>query len=385
MKKQEAQELCLDLSGLKIHKGNIKAIRQSKAQKSAEQKLKALEEEVLLFLEEWFRDSPYMEIQTSGSTGKAKRIRASKEAMLRSAELTCQALELQSGDTAILSISPKYIGGMMMIVRAMLQEMKLILAPVQANPLLDCPIHWTKNADKKCFIALVPMQVQAILAEASTKALFKQIDKVIIGGASLNAQLIKELKDFPNDIYSTYGMTETLSHIALRQVSGQKVSRHYYPLEGVVLSLSEDESLNILAPHITDEWFETNDLVKLYDDHSFEVLGRKDNVVNSGGVKLQIETLEETIKQIIPCPIALSSVADDELGEALVLLIGELKPTNKKGEDNVPSLIEKLKNVLPRYSAPKHIIYCEQLPLTPNGKIDRIACKRLSQAKLEAL
>ncbi len=370
----KAQDLNLRLEEKLYNKGNIydyiKTLGEAK-----EENYKAtndLYREVLGFLRDWFSDEPTIEIQTSGSTGTAKRIKASKKAMLHSAEQTCKALQLKEGDTTILCISPKYIGGMMMIVRAMFLRMKLLLAPVQANPLSN----FSARAN---FIALVPMQVQSILSSQESQSLLKQIDKVIVGGASLNIQVLKELKDFPNAIYSTYGMTETLSHIALKKISGKEAGKRYYPLENIQISLSDEGSLNILAPYISDEWLETNDLVQLYYDGSFEVLGRKDNVVNSGGVKLQIEKLEEMIRAILPYPIALTSVADEQLGEALVLLIEECKNDNSK-DKNTSLLLTQLKKALPHYSAPKHILFCEAIPLTANGKIDRKACKNLAKS-----
>ncbi len=378
----KAQDLTLLLEGKLYSKANIGTYLKE-LEEASQDKLKPLRREVLLFLKEWFSDEAYMVLQTSGSTGKAKRIRASKEAMLRSAEETCKALKLQEGDTAILCISPQYIGGMMMIVRAMLQKMKLVLAPVQANPLSPQSLDLEQVSQAgSFFIALVPMQVQSILSEQASRSLFKQINKVIIGGASLKADLLKELKDFPNEIYSTYGMTETLSHIALKRLSGEQANRGYYPLEGVKLRLSEDGSLNIFAPYISEEWLETNDLAKLSEDGSFELLGRRDNVVNSGGVKLQIEKLEALISTMLPYPIALTSITDEKLGEALVLLI-------PKEQDHIPqkeetqALLSKLKSELPRYSAPKQIVYCKTIPQTPNGKIDRKACKALAQAFLK--
>ncbi len=367
----KVQDLRLELEGKLYSKENIDIhLKALESNSIDEDKDKTLQKEVLSFLKEWFSPAPYINVQTSGSTGSTKRLQVSKKAMLCSARQTCQALNLKKGDTAILCISPKYIGGIMMIVRAMLQKMKLILAPVQTNPLLN----FNTRAN---FIALVPMQVRSILSDKKTNIFFKQIDKVIIGGASLSAELLDRLKDFPNAIYSTYGMTETLSHIALKRISGATAEKAYYPLEGIKLQLSEEGSLNILAPYISSDWLETNDLAQLNDDGSFELLGRKDNVVNSGGIKLQIEQLEEKIKAILPYSIALTSVADEELGEALVMLIAKKQEAIEASEE----LLSKLKSELPRYSAPKHIIYCEAIPLTANGKINRKACKDLAKAK----
>ncbi len=369
-----AQELTLRLNGEVYSAQNIRAKLQAYRSASSETKSKEEEihEDVLIFLHEWFTPSPEIEIQTSGSTGKAKRLKASKEAMLSSAEMTCTFLGFGKETNALLCISPKYIGGMMMIVRAMLYNMHLSLAGVQSNPLLQVD-------EQIDFIALVPMQVQAILDEPSSKDKLKAISQVIIGGASLNDKLLKELKGFPNAIYSTYGMTETLSHIALRRLSGKGASILYQALPNIQLNLSEKGTLSILAPYIYEEWLHTNDIVKLNEDNSFEVIGRIDNVVNSGGVKLQIEVLEEEIRKIIPQPFALTSVPDERLGNALVLLLqDDTKGTNK--QEAKRNLLNKLKKALPPYSAPKDIIYCTEIPLTENAKVDRGACRKLAQS-----
>ncbi len=366
------QKLRLKLKG-KLHSAdNIATFLDAHRGKTSNNQSKYDEvyEELLLFLAEWFSPSPEMEVQTSGSTGQAKRLKVRKEAMLRSAEMTCTALGLGRGAKALLCISPRYIGGMMMIVRTMLYEMELSLVAVQANPLLE----FNGLLD---FIALVPMQVQAILENASSREKFEKINQVIIGGASLNTGLLEDLKSFPNAIYSTYGMTETLSHIALRRLSGAEASHLYTALPNIRLSLSEHNTLNILAPYISEEWLRTNDIVKLYEDKSFEVIGRIDNVVNSGGVKLQIESLEEAIKAILPQPLALSSVADERLGNALVLLLATDEAKGKADEEQ-RQIIKQLKKALPPYSAPKYIVYCKTIPLTENGKIDRSACQELA-------
>lgn len=371
------QELSLKLEGKLYTADNITtyldALRTGASSKQS--KYEEVYGELLTFLEQWFSSSSKIEVQTSGSTGQAKRLSVRKEAMLRSAEMTCTTLGLGRGARALLCISPKYIGGMMMIVRAMLYEMELSLVAVQANPLLEFN-------EKLDFIALVPMQVQAIVEKASSRKKFEEIGQVIIGGASLSTGLLKELKGFPNAIYSTYGMTETLSHIALRRISGAKANKLYKALPNIQLSLSENNTLNILAPYISEEWLRTNDIVKLYEDNSFEVIGRIDNVVNSGGIKLQIESLEEAIKAILPQRLALTSIADERLGNALVLLL-EGKEPKDNSEKHKSSLINRLKTALPPYSAPKHIIYCKAIPLTANGKIDRSACRKLVQSSIK--
>ncbi len=365
--------LCLD--GELISKENIKAVRQSFEEQYQEDSISDLKAEVLSFLESWFSSDSFIELQTSGSTGKPKIIKAKKEALLTSASLTCEALGLKASTNALLCISPKYIGGMMMIVRAMFCQMNLVLAPVQSNPLLYFCTKDNKHdffSEHFVLVALVPMQVQMILANVQTRSLFMQIEQVLIGGASVSKSLENNLKELPNRIYSTYGMTETLSHIALRQINGQKPNPYYKLLPSISVRQDNDGCLQILAPYISKEYLPTNDIVRLFACDEFEVLGRRDNIVNSGGLKLQIEELEEELIPYINVPFALSSQPDELLGDALVLLI--------EGELDNNLLFQKLKRELNPYHLPKRIISSIKLPKTANEKIDRQACRQLVQS-----
>ena len=192
-----------------------------------------------------------------------------------------------------------------------------------------------------------------------------QIKNLIIGGGFIDPQLEKSLKAFPNKIYSSYGMTETLSHIAVRQLNGEKASEYYQPFGSVKISLSEENTLIIDAPLVSNEKLITNDIAKIKKDGSFLVIGRKDNVINSGGVKVQPELIEEVLKPSMNGIFAISAVSDEKLGEAVVLVI----------EKDIKAEIDIFH---PHYK-PKKIIKIPSIPLTETGKINRYKLKQLLQ------
>ena len=301
---------------------------------------------VYAFLAEWFSPASTVEVQTSGSTGVPKRMRVEKARMMRSAVRTCEFLGLRPGDTALLCMDLKYIGAKMMVVRALVAGLHLWVRRPSGHPLADVE-------ERVDFLSVVPMQLYHTL---------EQVDEV----------LERQLENLPCRVYSTYGMTETLSHVALRLLNGPEASVGYRPFEGVSLSLSVRGTLVIHAPELCSSDLETNDVAHLHADGTFTIEGRADNVVNSGGVKIQIEEEERRLKELIDVPFALTSVPDRRLGEALVLLVIRDFPMDDVG------LFDAMKALLPRYHVPRHILRVAAVPVAGNGKIDRKACRELA-------
>lgn len=318
--------------------------------------------DVYAFLADWFSPSPDVEVQTSGSTGTPKRMKVSKSRMMNSACRTCAFLSLKQGDTALLCLNMKYIGAKMMVVRALVANLRLIVRAASGCPLADM----TEHID---FLSMVPMQLYHCMQEDTTRKRLAEVRCVIIGGGFVDDSLRASLQGLPCAVYSTYGMTETLSHIALCRLNGNGASERYTPLEGIALSLSRQGTLVINAPDICNQRMVTNDMARLYEDGTFMITGRIDNVVNSGGIKIQPEEDERILRICIPVPFALTSIPDTRLGEALALLV----------QDSLPLSDEELQNsmqqVLPRYHVPRHVFRIPQIPETGNGKIDRHACK----------
>ena len=320
--------------------------------------------DLYIFLEKWFDASPVITVHTSGSTGTPKELVVRKDRMMQSARLTCEFLNLQAGDTALLCMNLRYIGAMMVVVRSLVAGLNLIVRPASGHPLSDIeePLR---------FAAMVPLQVYNTLRVPEEKERLEQTDILIIGGGAVDDSLEAEISALPTAVYSTYGMTETLSHIALRRLNGETASKHYYPFPSVELSLSAESTLVVKAPLICGEVLQTNDIACLYPDGSFTIAGRKDNVINSGGIKIQAEEMEKRLRPFIPVPFVVTSVPDPRLGQALTLLIA--------GQVDVRELESKLQTVLDAYHRPRHIFMTESIPQTENGKTDRAGCRILAR------
>ncbi len=322
--------------------------------------------QLYLFLKEWFSPSPTIRLHTSGSTGVPKEITVRKEQMLQSARMTCDFFQLKKGDKALLCLPLDYIAGKMMVVRAVCAGLDLYPEEPSGHPL-------TRMAVPFDFAAMVPLQVYNSLQTGEEKQLLSQIRQLIIGGGAMDAQLEEALKDFPNAIYSTYGMTETLSHIALRRINGVGAN-HYYPLPGVELRLSEENRLIVHVPVVVDEPVVTNDMAEIMEDGTFRILGRKDNAINTGGIKVQAEEVEAKIRPYIKGNFAITSLPHPKLGQAIVLLI---EPTADPG-----TVRETVRKLLPRYQQPLHILTVKAVPQTGSGKTDRVATKKLAMEML---
>ena len=311
------------------------------------------------FLKEWHNNEPTVWVHTSGSTGAPKPMQVEKTRMMASARLTCSFLDLAEGDTALLCMPLGYIAGKMVVVRSLVTHLQLI-------PIAPCghPLKGLKEAPT--FAAMIPMQVYNSLQVPEERAILREIKQLIIGGGAIDEPLANELKDFPNKVWSTYGMTETLSHIALRCLNGKEASDWYTPFEHVRIRLSEEGTLVIHAPEVCAEELITNDIAEINAEGRFRILGRKDNTINSGGVKIQIEQVEELLKAHITSPFMITSAPDAQFGEIVVLLYEE-------GEEN--TLRNICKHTLPSYWIPKRYVKIEQLPLTETGKPNRAIAK----------
>lgn len=321
-------------------------------------------QELYEFLEDWFDPSPLICVHTSGSTGTPKERTVRKEQMIQSALLTCHFLRLQKGDKALLCMPLKYIAGKMMVVRALVAGLDLIVRVPSGHPLatIDFPLR---------FAAMIPLQAYNTLRVEAEREQLRRTDILLIGGGAIERTLEKEIQTLPNAVYSTYGMTETLSHIALRKLNGPDASPAYIPFPSVRLSLTGEGTLRIEAPGVCDETLVTNDLACLGPDGSFTILGRKDNTINTGGVKIQIEGVEETLHSIISVNFAITSVPHPKFGEAIVLLV-------EKGLDRL-RLETEIDCALEKYRRPKYIVEVEDVPQTGSGKINRAACRELAK------
>jgi hypothetical protein len=313
-------------------------------------------------LSEWFSSTPCITIQTSGSTGMPKPLTVKKTQMIESARATCSFLHLKRGDRALLCMDTKYVGAKMMLVRTFVASLNLLIREPSGHPLKDVDV----SID---FAAMVPLQVYNSLQVPEEKERLKRIKKLLIGGGAIDPVLENELKSFPNELYSTYGMTETLSHIALRRINGNEASPYYIPFESVRLTLTDDARLVIEAPWTGDSPLHTNDIAELLPDRRFRILGRADNLINSGGVKLQIESIEEKIRPVVTTPFAITFAPHHKFGEIVVLLVEKTTC--------IDTIAKQINNICYPYERPKIIHQVDIIPMTENGKIDRKACRDL--------
>ena len=338
------------------------------------------------FLSEWNNDSDRVLVHTSGSTGKPKPMMVEKKRMLNSARITCDFLGLKPGDSALLCMSLDYIAGKMVVVRSIERHLHLISVSPSGHPLKDIDL---KDANGEItFAAMVPMQVYNTLQVPEERERLTHIRHLIIGGGAIDASLEKELQALPGNIaiWSTYGMTETLSHIALRRINGAEASEWYQPFDSVKISQTDEGCLVIEAPLVCAETLVTNDIVEIesyiynkVEKLRFRIKGRKDNVVCSGGIKIQIEEVEEFLKPHLEKPFMLAKKKDEKFGEIAVLLsedkeIKTVEVTIRRllSDEKTSGESEKTSNHKNhKYWIPREFRYVEHLPLTETGKPKR--------------
>ena len=320
------------------------------------------------FLAQWNDASPTMEVRTSGSTGTPKLIYIEKERMRASARMTCDFLGLKPADTALLCMPLDYIAGKMMVVRALERNMKLLSVEPSGHPLADNTLS-DLNEGIVHLAAMVPLQVWNTLRVPEERERLHHIKHLIIGGGAIPQELEQELRTIPINVWSSYGMTETLSHIALRRISED----YYSPLPGISLSQDQDDCLIINAPALCAQTLYTNDIVRFHGKDRFQVIGRRDNTICSGGIKIQIEQVEAWLQSIGMDNIMITYREDKALGQALVYLTTD--------EINTDMLRKSVPTDTPnsKFWLPRHIVNVPSLPLTPTGKPDRATAKQLAE------
>lgn len=315
------------------------------------------------FISDWQSPSPTILVHTSGSTGKPKPMLVEKRRMEASARITCSFLGLKPGDSALLCMPLDYIAGKMMCVRSIVVGLRLIRVEPCGHPL--------QHLDEvPTFAAMVPMQVYNSLQDDRELNILKQIKHLIIGGGAISSNLATALRSFPNAVWSTYGMTETLSHIALRRLSGEDASEWYTPFDGVEVSLNQDGCLVINAPEVCAEPLTTNDIAEIDGNgRRFRIRGRRDNVVCSGGIKMQIEEIEAKLQAHTDIPLMITKRADEKFGETVVLLAecNDMEP--------LKALCHQW---LSKYELPHDYIYVIRLPVTETGKPARAEALRIA-------
>ena len=326
--------------------------------------LSGFEASAYSFIQQWFSGTEIFVQITSGSTGVPKSIVITRNQMIASARLTQLALQLKSGDTSFVCLDPEYIAGKMMLVRSFVTGMNIIAADPSANPFLNIPMGVSID-----FTALVPFQLYEILGSSEVSKL-NLTKKILVGGAALNHEAQILLSKVNARIYATYGMTETVSHVALQAVNGPQASKYFTILPGVKIETDSRGCLVIEAPYLAEKII-TNDLVEIKDHIHFKWIGRQDNIINTGGVKVIPEKIEGLINTFfaqrgIENKFLIVGMPDSTLGYKVTLLIeGEIS------EISVDIIKAGLSKILPKYEIPKEIYINVNFVLTKSGKINR--------------
>ncbi|PWA04648.1 AMP-binding protein [Flavobacterium psychrotolerans] len=296
------------------------------------------------FLLDWFDDRAYIDLQTSGTTGGPKTIRTSKQAIVESAIATGDFFDLRPGNKALQCLPVHYIAGKLMFIRAFILGLDIDFVAPSAHPMEN-------NDTKYDFVAMVPLQAKNSLNE------LKNVKKLIIGGSMISKVLEKKLLKLPTKVYETYGMTETITHIAAKQLG----EHAFTVLPNITISQDFRNCLVIHAPRISEDLIVTNDIVELVDENQFVFIGRYDNMINSGGIKLIPEQIEDKLAGKIPARFFVIGKPDELLGEKLVLVVEGEKQT----------IDETVFEVLDKYEKPKEVLFVPKFKQTENGKILR--------------
>ena len=326
------------------------------------------ENSTLKFSREWLSGQEGFSIFTSGSTGKPKEITLNRNQMIASARMTATTLNLRAGDRSLVCLNTEFIAGMMMLVRGFELKMMMTIIEPASNPLNNIPSSETFD-----FTAMVPMQMQKILEESRDKIpLLNNMKAILLGGSGVSAILEENLQRISAPVYSTYGMTETVSHIALRRLNGNSRSELYTIMEEVKTGIDERGCLTINAPSTRNHTIITNDLVEMTGNNTFRWLGRIDNVINSGGIKIHSDYIEEKINRIfnhteVQNRFFICAMPDQEFGEIAVLII--------EGKFNQNTIYKMLKEKLGKFEVPKKILSVEKFTETATQKIDKIATR----------
>ena len=308
------------------------------------------------FLLNWFDDSDSIITHTTGSTGKPKNIRLRKTSMINSARMTNHFFRLDAASTVLLCMPASYIAGKMMLVRALVSGFNLLTVEPSANPFekVNQPIDFT---------ALTPYQ----LFNSAESLKNGQVRKIIVGGSQVTGKLEQLVSTIPSELYETYGMTETCSHIALRRFNGKEKSEYFTVLGGVEIHQTKRGCLVIDAPHLLEYEIQTTDVVELISEHSFRWLGRADSAINSGGVKIHPEQVEKKLEGIIPTNYFITSVPDQLFENKVVLVIESEAFTTQQELD----LKLKIQPLLHKFEFPKHIYYLPAFVYSENNKLLR--------------
>lgn len=340
------------LNGLHFDRDSLKEVAYSFIKEG-----QLFEKEMGDFLLEWTNERAVVEVRTSGSTGAPKIVIIKKDAMVASAISTGNFFSLEPGDTCLHCLPTHFIAGKMMLVRAMILGLEVTTVEPLSRPIFDID----KTFD---FCAMVPLQLENTINATNN------IKKLIVGGAAVPKSLVTAVQKLKTEVYETYGMTETITHIAAKRLNGKTKSKYFTTLPGVLLTQDERNCLVIKAPYLSSEPVITNDIVELISEHEFKWLGRADFVINVGGLKVHPEEIESKLRDHFQSRIIITSEHDSKLGEHVVMIV-ESEPFEIS-----KSVFEDLE----KFEVPKSIYFISKFVEKTPGKIQIL--ETLNKAKL---
>jgi len=325
----------------------------------------AYEQKVVVFCQNWLSGQTDFTINTSGSTGEPKPINLTRTQMVASAKLTGKTFSLKSGDNAFVCLNIDYIAGMMMLVRGMELDLKLTIIEPSGNPFANIE---NQHFD---FLAFVPLQLENLLENEKNIEILNQAKAIIVGGAAVNKVLENQIEKIRAPVFSTYGMTETVSHIAIKRLNGAQKTENFLVLSDVKIGIDERNCMNIMAEVSNNEMIQTNDIVEIFNDSEFKLIGRFDNIINSGGIKIQLEKIEKLIENEVkilnPKRFFTYGLPDDKLGQKLILAIeGE-----EVSDEIKTSFFKNIQANLIKYEMIKEIYFVNNFVETATGKVDK--------------
>ncbi len=304
------------------------------------------------------------EFKTSGSTGIPKIVSFSADEVAASAQNTIQFFNILPKEKVLLSLPTEFVAGALMCIRAMIAGTQLTILKPSLRPLQS--FRQFVSFD---FAPFTPAQIAETLSKGSELELeiLKNIKTIILGGGVVNDEIVSAVQNFRGAVFQTYGMTETLTHIAVKKIN--KKRDIYYRLVNDDIQISTDERgcLVLQVPYLTQKEIVTNDLASIIDKKQFEWIGRYDFVINSGGIKIIPELIERELQPLLRSKdFYVSSIADKVLGERCVLVLQQ-EDWDKKELDDLQYLLESYKN----HHYPKQIHLVSRIDKTDTGKIKR--------------
>jgi O-succinylbenzoic acid--CoA ligase len=302
-----------------------------------------------------------MNTRTSGTTGMPRSHAFSTADLVASAAITREAFDLKPGDRTLLCLPCEFVGGKMMLVRTMLLGLDLHAIDPRGGVLRNL-----RTADRFRFAAMVPMQLHTALQHDRDRV-EAQFDTVLLGGGPVSEAMIERLQGLRTRVLLGYGSTEMLTHVALRMLNGEDRTEEYTALGGVTFGMDDRSCLIVRTPHLTVKEHVTNDIADLVDERRMRWMGRRDNVILSGGRKIHPERLEAMTAGIVPYPHFFAALPDERLGQSVVLVL----ETGNDKRQAPPEVAEDIKGVLYEHERPHRVIAVRDFLRTGSGKVDR--------------